>query len=70
MSEQRAWYMHDGDGNYDEGITSADWYSEDWGVGNIVMRQRDGEWEYAFVNWRYCCPSLDFILRGGKRYEE
>ena len=70
MSEQRAWYVHDRDGYYDEGITSTDWYNEDWGVGVIVMRQRDGEWEYAFVNWRHRYPSLGFILCGGKRYEE
>ena len=70
MSEQRPWYVHDRDGNYGEGITDADWYNEDWGVGYIVMRQRDGEWEYAFVDWRYCVPSLSFVLRSGKRYEE
>ncbi len=47
-----------------------EWYSEEWGVGNIVSRQVDGGWEYAFVRWRYTVPHLSFILRGGRKYDE
>ena len=69
MPDQRPWYFPDSCGIYDEGITITKWYNEDWGVGDIVMRQREDEWEYAFVDWRYRTPSLDFILYNGIRTE-
>lgn len=58
-----AWYEEDD-------IPSLRWYCDESGLGEIYPRQIEGEWEYWFVFWCYRKPTVNFILRGGQKWNE
>lgn len=52
----------------DKAYEICDLYNEEWGVGSIYARETPDGWEYAGTGWRYHSPTLEWVIKNGKKF--